>query len=318
MKTAINFAAAGFALAVFASAAIAQEIRSYPLPPALSYPEGIGFDPDGYIYNVGAADGTVVRTNLRNGQSDVVAKPGVVLPVGHEAFPGILGMKLDSAKRLWLTGGRTGKIFVLDTRSGKLVKTLTVPGEGGLFNDAVITSDAVYFTDTLRPMLWKIALKGNDIGEPEVWIDLKGTPIEHAPGANLNGIAKTTDNKTIFVVQMNKGLLFKIDVATKAITPIDVGGETVTGGDGLELDGYTLYVVRQPDAEVVTIALAPGLASGKVVSRFKDPALKWPATAVKVGNELLIVNSQFNKRNTKDPVTPFDVVAVPLSKLGGK
>jgi hypothetical protein len=31
-----------------------------------------------------------------------------------------------------------------------------------------------------------------------------------------------------------------------------------------------------------------------------------------------VVNTQFNKRSTKDPVTPFAIVGVPMSLLAGK
>jgi Cu-Zn family superoxide dismutase len=153
------------------------------------------------------------------------------------------------------------------------------------------------------------------MGEPEAWLDFNGTALQYDKGPNLNGIAKTPNDETLLVVQMNKGLLFKIDVASKAITSIDLGGELLTGGDGLELDGQTLYVVRQPEAEIVTIQLAPGFASGKATMRFKHPALQWPATAVKVGRELIVVNSQFNKRTTNDVITPFSVIAIPLARL---
>lgn len=308
----------GIAVAFCGTSAIAQDVRAIPLPAELSYPEGIGFDADGFIFTAGASDGAVLRTDLRTGRSTLIAKAGVLLPKDSDLFPGLLGMKVDGAKRLWIAGGRTGKIFVLDTHNGKLVKQFTVPGTGSLLNDAVVTSNAVYVTDTLRPTLWKIPLQGDEIGELEAWIDFSGTPIEYAKGPNLNGIAKNSEGTSLLVVHMGKGLLFKIDVATRAILPIDVGRQVLTGGDGLELDGNTLYLVRQPEAEVVTLRLAPDLRSGKVIARFKDPALHWPATAVKVGDELLVVNSQFNKRDSKDPVVPFTVVAIPLSKLGGE
>ena len=41
----------------------------------------------------------------------------------------------------------------------------------------------------------------------------------------------------------------------------------------------------------------------------------WTATAAKAGDTLLVVNTQFNKRDSHDPVTPFAVAAVPLSRL---
>jgi Cu-Zn family superoxide dismutase len=113
-------------------------------------------------------------------------------------------------------------------------------------------------------------------------------------------------------------LLFRIGVEDKQIVPIDIGGESVATGDGLVLDGRTLYVVRQGEQEIVTIDLAADLSKGRVVSRFKDPALAWPATAVKVGDRLLVVNTQFNRRGTKDPVLPFSIVGVPVALLSGK
>jgi hypothetical protein len=77
-------------------------------------------------------------------------------------------------------------------------------------------------------------------------------------------------------------------------------------------------VVRQGEQEIVTIQLAADLGSGQVVNRFKDPALAWPATAAKVGDQLVVVNTQFNKRQSKDAQRPFSLVGVPLAMLAGK
>ena len=79
-----------------------------------------------------------------------------------------------------------------------------------------------------------------------------------------------------------------------------------------------MYVVRQPAGEIVTLALAPDLASAKLLTRFRDPQLAWPATAVLVDNNaLVVVNSQFNARVTKSASMPFTFANVPLSRLAG-
>jgi hypothetical protein len=39
---------------------------------------------------------------------------------------------------------------------------------------------------------------------------------------------------------------------------------------------------------------------------------------VKVGDRLLVVNTQFNVRNDKKETVPFTIAAVPLSRLAGK
>jgi Cu-Zn family superoxide dismutase len=304
---------------LMAGGAVAQPLATYALPAEVRYPEGVALDPaTGALYTAGAEDGLLVRLDPTTGRSTVVAPAGTVIPAGSTAFPGALGMKLDPAGRLWMALGRTGNMAVVDSRTGALLKRFETKREGGLINDAAVTTSAVYFTDTLNPVLWRVPVSGGTIGELEPWLDFTGTALQWGPGANINGIAPTPDGKTLIVVQMAKGLLFTIDTATRKVAPIDLKGELVEGADGLVLDGSTLYVVRQPAAEIVTVRLSPDLASGTVVSRFKDPALLWPATAAKAGDHLVVVNAQFNKRTTNDPTTPFTLVRVPLSRLQGK
>jgi sugar lactone lactonase YvrE len=308
------------ALTLLLTAAHAQQpqITQYPLPADVTYPEGIAYDAAaGAFYTGSAATGIVMRVHLESKKAEVVAPAGSVLPA--EPFPALLGQKIDANGRLWIAGGRTGRMAVIDSRKGTVLKRFETPAEpAGLINDVALVGSNAYFTDTLRPRLWRVAVKGDQIGDLEPWLEFAGTPLEYAQGPNLNGIAATADGRHLIVVQMNKGLLFRIGVADKRVAPIDVGGEALNTGDGLVLDGRTLYVVRQGEQEIVTIELSEDLSKGRVLSRFKNPALLWPATAVKVGNQLLVVNTQFNKRNTKDPQLPFSIIGVPVSMLGGK
>jgi Cu-Zn family superoxide dismutase len=315
----MKYAAFLLALAVVPGAAHGQDtgITTYPLPANVTFPEGVAYDPKtDSLFTGSAATGNLIRISLKQRQPTDVAT--ALLPI--EPFPALLGMKVDGSGRLWIAGGRTGAMAVVDSRSGALLKKFEVPAKGNsLINDVAVVGTTAYFTDSLTPTLWRVQAAGGKIGELEPWLQFAGTPLEYTtPGANLNGIAATPDGRSLIVVQMNKGLLFRIDTADKKVTPIDIGGESVATGDGLVLDQRRLYVVRQGEQEIVTIDLAADLASGKVVSRFKDPALMWPATAVKVGDRLLVVNTQFNKRTSKDPVTPFSIVAVPVSRLTGK
>ena len=297
----------------------AGDIARYELPADVTYPEGIAYDAkQNVIYTGSAATGALVRIALDSKQTTTVAAGGSVMAV--EPFPALLGMKIDTLGRLWVAGGRTGQMAVVDSKSGKLVRKLETPTKDkSLINDVVVLGATAYFTDSFTPTLWRVVAHGDHIMDPEAWLQFAGTPLEYtSPGANLNGIAATADGKHLIVVQMNKGLLFRIGIDDKRVTPIDLGGETVATGDGLVLDGQTLYVVRQGEQEIVTIQLTPDLGKGRVVSRFKHAALAWPATAAKAGDRLLVVNTQFNKRQSKDPVAPFSIVAVPLSMLAGK
>jgi sugar lactone lactonase YvrE len=222
-------------------------------------------------------------------------------------------MKIDGANRLWIAGGRSGRISVVDLASGKLVRQATVPTpSGSLINDVAIVGGAAYFTDTRAPMMWRMTA-GAAIGPLEPWLSFTDTPVQYDGGNNLNGIVATPDGQSLVVVQMDKGLLFRIDIATKAVAPIATGNADLSGGDGLVLTGSTLYVVRQPAGEIVTLQLGP--RNAQVVSRLRDPALLWPATAVIVDEELVVVNSQFNARATKSARMPFTLAAVPLVRL---
>jgi Cu-Zn family superoxide dismutase len=296
------------------STAPAPALTAITLPASLEFPEGVAFDPAARVfYTAGAADGAVHRIGL-DGVSTIVAAPGALVPVGNKVFPGPLGMKFDNG-RLFVAGGSTGKMWVVDTASGKVLKTYSTPASpAGLINDVAIADGHAYFTDTLRPTLWRAA-SGATLGALEPWLDLKGTPIEYADGPNLNGIAATPDGKSLFVVQMNKGLLFKIDIATKKVTPVDLKGQTAEGADGVILNGQTAYIVRQTANEIVTVALNPEMNAGDVVKRFQDPALAWPATAVLVDDRLYVVNTQFNTRDNGTTRKPFTISGVPVAVL---
>jgi sugar lactone lactonase YvrE len=308
-------------LAAAASVAVvvparAQTLESHALPATIAYPEGIAFDAaEGAFYTASALDGAVTKFNLATDAATAVTPAGVLVPAGTTTFPAVLGMKIDEAKRLWLAGGRTGKMHVLDTKTGKLLKTLDTPAApAGLINDVTLTADAAYFSDSFRPIVWKVSRAGGKIGEAEAWLDI-GPVVIHGEGANINGLAATPDGKTLILAQMNKGLLFKVDIATKRVTPIDLKGQTLAGADGLVLDGQRLYAVLQPHSEVVAIDLAPDMTSGAVVGRLKTSALAWPATAAKTGDKLLVVNTQFNTRATNAAKRPFTVSEVPVAAI---
>lgn len=284
------------------------------LPATVSFPEGIAYDAAaGALYTASAEDGAVVRVNASTGEAVVVSPAGRLMPAGPTTFPGPLGMEVDSSSRLWIAGGFTGKVWIVNTNDGAIVKDVTVPTTPkSLLNDVAIVGTTGYFTDTFVPTLWRLAVDGSAI---EPWLDLSGTAIEYgAEGPNLNGITVTADGRTLVVVHMGKGLLFKIDIATKGISQIDTGGADLTTADGLVLDGDTLYVIRQGAQEIVSLRVDAALTSATVVSRFAD-GLAWPATAARVGDDLIVVNTQFNTRDANATVRPFTLLRVPVSRL---
>lgn len=296
-----------------------QPVTELTLPADARFPEGIAYNPKTEMfYTANAETGAVVEMSRKGDVTRLVVAPGVLAPVGTQTFPVALGMKVDAANRLWIAGGRTGRMSVVDIQSGKLLKQVVVPGaSASLINDVVLVRGAAYFTDTRAPTLWRLAAQGTQIGELEAWTTFTDTPIQYDGGNNLNGITVTPDGQSFIVVQMDKGLLFRIDIASKAIRAIDTTGIVLSGGDGLAMTGDTLYVVRQPAGEVVTLQIQVDPPAAKLVNRFRDPALAWPATALLLEKNLVVVSSQFNTRATKTQREPFSFAVVPLSRLAG-
>jgi hypothetical protein len=83
---------------------------------------------------------------------------------------------------------------------------------------------------------------------------------------------------------------------TKGVREVDLGGRTLTAGDGLEARGSSLYVVRNAVGTVARVVLSRQGLRGRVVSEVSDPSFRFPTTAEVLRGRLLVVNSQFNRR----------------------
>jgi sugar lactone lactonase YvrE len=290
------------ACAAFVVAAAAAGAGTKPFPDRIALPngwnpEGIAIAPGGTFYVGSIATGDVYRGSLRTGEGARL----VDAPDGRAA----IGVDY-AAKRLVVAGGPTGKGFVYDARTGApLAEYQLATGAGATFvNDVVVRKGVAWFTDSNRPVLYKVTLA---TGAVET-VTLSGD-YQHQAGFNLNGIDATPSGKALVVVQSGTGFLFEVDPATGATTRIDLGGDTVTMGDGILLRGKTLYVVRNRANEVVVISLASDLESGRVVRRITSPAFRVPTTIDDFGRRVYAVNARFGTPVTPD--TDYDVVRVP-------
>lgn len=132
---------AAIGLLIWAPAASAQLPDRYRLPAEITYPEGIALDPDaGAIYVASSPSGQIARVDTRTGRSQLIGN-GLAREIGG-VFPGILGLRLDAQGRLWMAGGRTGKVFVVDAKTGALIQTITPPDAStGLINDIAFAGE---------------------------------------------------------------------------------------------------------------------------------------------------------------------------------
>ena len=289
-------------------------VYSYSIPGMEVYPECVAVGADGStFYTASSTNGTIYRGQLGQKAAQVL------VPSDQAAIGQGLGVALDDQGRLWVVGGDSGEIAVYDAESGEPVAQLSTPAaEQTFLNDVVVSGGYAYITDSARPVIFRVEA-GEEVGEVESWLELEGTAIEYTTtsegmlgGINLNGIDATDDGSYLITVQMNTGELFRIDPASGEISQIDLGGETLVNGDGVEVHEGTLYLVRIANNEVVTIDLADDFSSGEIVNRFTHEQLSFPACAAVAGQDLLLANTQFDRQASQDPLIPFQVLSVPL------
>lgn len=301
MKKTLVLLCALAALVAVATAGSAARPSAYALPGDNVFPEGIDYwGKTGQYFVSSTGDGSVLR-----GEIDEPAAAPFAAPAGPFSA---IGVRVDKRNGLlYVAGGPTGTVRVIDAVTGALLKTFT-SGTGGFLNDLIVAENGdVYVTDSFRPTLWRIPA-GAPAGPLEAWLSFASTPLQYTPGFNVNGIVETQGGRYLILVQSSTGGLFRIELATKEVTPIDLGGQPVNG-DGLELDHKTLYAVAA--GAIVKVEFAQGFASGTVVSRTTDPSFLSPTTLTLVGKRLLVVNSQFARRNAGlPPILPFTVSAV--------
>ncbi len=297
----------------------AAEPARYVLPGDRVFPEGIAREPGSQAFYVtSTTDGTIFRGDLRSAQTSVFdAGKAVEGQAGDVSRETAIGLKSDGRGNLVVAGGATGKVFVLSTADGTTRKVLDTKPDGPSFvNDVAISKGYAYVTDSQRPFLYRVALgKDGSIGELERFVGFAGTPFTYGTGFNANGIAIDEGGKYAIVVQSSTGKLFRIDLRTRKVTEVALGGATVPAGDGLLLKGNVLYVARNAAELIVPVRLSAKGTRGVVGPGVTGPQLKFPTTIALDGNRLLAVNSQFDRRTAMQPAElPFDVVAIERPK----
>ena len=277
--------------------ALAAPVSAHAFPATISLPNG--FAPEGIavgrgstFYTGSLAGGGIFRGDLRTGDGEVIA------PSDGRTF---VGMKVDHQNRLWVAGGPGGAGYVLDARSGETLATIpladtTLPT---FVNDVVVTRNAAWFTDSMRPVLYRVAIGLHGAIGPVETLDLTGE-IEFVPGEfNLNGIDASPSGQTLIIVNSFTGTLYAVDARDGNVTPIDLGGASVASGDGILLVGHTLYVVRNFLNEIAVVLLRHDLTRGEVVDTITSDGFDVPTTVARFGHALYLPNARFTT-----PVTP--------------
>jgi hypothetical protein len=125
-------------------------------------------------------------------------------------------------------------------------------------------------------------------------------------GFQLNGIEAT--DRRLIAVHSALGKLFEIDPRNGKAEEIELEGGDVANGDGLLLDGRTLYVVQNQLNRIAVVKLDRDLDEGEIKGHLTDSDFDVPTTIAEKGGFLWAVNARFS--TTPTPDTTYDVVRV--------
>ena len=287
-RLAVLLAAALLLMLAAVAPAGAQQLfpKILPLPDGWA-PEGIATGRGADFYAGSLANGGLYKGDLRTGE-------GAVLNEGA-AGRALTGLKVDKRTNyVFASGAQSGKAFVFDGDTGELLAEYVLTTATPTFiNDVVITRDAAYFTDSSRPYLYKLPLgPGGSLPSQDSveTIPLSGDFV-FVPGAfNANGIDAPFNGKVLIVVHSSRGELYAVDPNTGDASLIDLSGGSVPAGDGILLDGKTLYVVQNRLNQIAVIDLKVTQLEGTITGLITDPAFRVPTTVAQFGPWLVAVN----------------------------
>jgi sugar lactone lactonase YvrE len=284
-----------FALALLMSLSPVAASAHHDRPDRIDLPDGWmpeGITTDGrFLFSGSLSDGALLRANPRTGNTRII----------EEGRQGRVAVGVDYDRRrdvLWVAGGGTNRIRAHDARTGRRLAVYNFPSENARFiNDLVVTRRAVYATDSFNQELLVVRLgRGDRLPGPRAATTRALTgDLVYVPGPdqfNLNGIVKS--GRRLLAVQSNKGLLFRINPFTGRTRTVNLGGGSpLSFGDGLEIDGDILYVVRNQLNEIAVVDLGRRLRRGEVVAHLTDDDFDIPTTVALLGDSLYAVNARF-------------------------
>jgi sugar lactone lactonase YvrE len=284
-------------------------------------PEGFAIGKGNTAYN-GSPDGSIYKVDLRTGLGEVM------VPIQDPENCLKLGMRIDPRTNyLFVAGCFHGNAQVFDADSGALLMEYQLDSSGlSIINDLAITRDAVYFTDSAQPFLYRLPLtrKGGlplDAGAATA-IPLIGDFVngDEPYCCAANGIVATENGKTLIVGHSNASQLYRVDPKTGHADAISVDTPLAGFLDGIVMKGRTLYILTPgqgtPDG-IQVVKLDRKMLKGKLQGIITNPDFDGVASGAILGNSLYVNNARYGIFPPQ-PDTPYWLTKVTLNKKSQK
>lgn len=274
-------------------------------PDTIALPNG--FQPEGIAVGGATIFAGSINTGAIYAASLITGRGRILVPA--QTGRAAIGLSYDARTDLiYVAGGPTGQAYVYDGRTGATVATYQLSTTTPTFiNDQIVTDDAVYFTDSMRAVFYKVSLSRRARPLPGFDEIALGGEFQQVAGFNSNGIVATPRGDLI-IVHSALGLLYRVDPDSGEATEIDVGGVALTSGDGLELRGDDLVVVRNQLNELAIVDFDRRFTRGEVVEVITDDRFDIPTTVASFLGVRYVVNARFGTPPT--PETTYTIEKV--------
>jgi hypothetical protein len=310
-RSAMLFAAAITFITILCATATAHEIDQterviwpdlIPIATGME-PEGIelGKDQDFFVgafsYTGNPTNaGAIYKGNLLTGEGQIL-----VPPTGKT----ISGLSYDERTDYLYAatgffGGFTGPWWEMGVKvyagtSGRLLEEI-IFGDDMVINDVLVTDKAVYCTDSVSTTLYKIPLEndGKVFSTNFEKIEMTGFEMDPA-GFNANGLVGDFDGKQLVIVNTSTGVLYLVDTETGAASPVAIQGDEqlFPDGDGLYMDGRTLYIMQNFTQKIAVLELSEDLTQGTFVKNLVSDNFAIPTTITGYGDCIYAINTHF-------------------------
>jgi len=252
--------------------------------------------------------GAIYKGNLRTGEGAILVEP-TGKPVSGLSYDPRTDYLYAATGFVDLnTGMFTDQgVIVYDASSGDVIMEIGF-GDGIVINDVLVTRKAVYFTDSLNPDLYKLHLeKGGRLPLIPVFEVIPMSGFAMVNGFNANGLAGKFDGRKLVIVNTSTGVLYQVDTANGEASPLEIEGDeqVFPNGDGLYLDGRTLYILQNFANKIAVVQLSGNMRGGEFIRNIPGEGETNPlmvaTTLIGFGNSLYAINTNFFERFGGNP-----------------
>lgn len=262
----------------------------------------------GEIHDVSQYAGAIYKGNLRTGEGEILVQPNQddlrpVLGLSYDARTDYIYATIVDPFPLTNAG-----IAVYDASTGELVREVRI-GDGLFPSNIKVTESAVFVTSTNSGLLYKMPLaEGGRIPDEPTIESIEMVGLAPANGFYAWGLEGSFDGHELLVLNglNGSGTLYRVDTSTGVSTPVTIHGtqQSFPRGDGLYLQGRTLYIAQTFNNSVAVVQLSGDLSRGTYVESLDCDDCGTPHSLTGFGNSIYVVTSQvlFDPSNPDEDV----------------